>query len=160
MYRVKHRGPSVRLAASISIGLATLISCSSPAISDDAMIGAFNRNRVFFEQVVEQSRSIQLVCPDHNDRNICQPKDASELQAKLRQQLGFPVERIYVDVNRSDSLWIPVQTTGYLSISSSTRGYVYCKCQLTPVTKDTLSEEAHGYSFRPINNGWMLFVAN
>lgn len=79
---------------------------------------------------------------------------------KWQRELHLPIKDIYIYRRRDGSLWIPVQTYGYLSISSSTRGYVFCRHQLGPVTSDTPAEDKQGYSFRPIGDGWMLYVAN
>jgi hypothetical protein len=57
------------------------------------------------------------------------------------------------------SLWVPMEEYGFLSISSWGRGYVYCECPLTPVTKDTNQETDNGVWYKPIEDGWMLYIA-
>jgi hypothetical protein len=74
--------------------------------------------------------------------------------------MQFPIERISIIRNSTESLWIPIQTYGALSMSSATRGYVYCKCSLSPTTRDTLEAAFQGENgewFRPIGGNWMLY---
>jgi hypothetical protein len=113
-----------------------------------------------FDDVARDSFSDKPDCPHPRDPYVCEPRRSGELIAELKGKLGLPIKEIYIDRQRYNSLWIPVETYGYLSISSSTRGYVFCRQQLTPVTNDTLAANAQGYSFRPIGEGWMLYGAN
>ena len=136
-----------------------LPSCTKPPISDDQFISAFRRDRALFESLVQESYASPFVCPFKSDPDICLPKNVLSLQRRLEQRLGLPVLDVYVKRHLNDSLWIPMEEYGYLSMSSWVRGYVYCKCSLSPLTKDTDQEMENGVWYRPIEDGWMLFIA-
>jgi hypothetical protein len=140
--------------------LGLLCSCSGHPLTDEALITMFEQNKSIFGELVSESYSGTPNCLSPRDPDICAPNLSSQIMAQWNGKLKLPIKDMYIDRRRWDALWIPVQTYGYLSISSSTRGYVYCRHQLTPVTSDTLAESRNGYSFRPIGDGWMLYVAN
>lgn len=139
-----------------------LASCANPPMTDDNLIAIFGRNRaVFAELAASASSFVGPNCVDSGP-SICVPTGAEAIKDRLKLQLTLPVAGIYVKRSQGGSLWIPVQTYGSLSISSSTRGYVYCECSLEPSTGDTieaLAQGTNGVWYRPIENGWMLFAA-
>ncbi len=143
-----------------AVVLALLGSCAGHPLTDETLITIFEQNKKVFYAVAQDSFSSKPVCPHPQDPYLCDPKGSSELIARLKRELHLEIKEIYIDRKRYESLWIPVETYGYLSMSSSTRGYVFCRHQLTPVTNNTLAVDAQGYSFRPIGDGWMLYVAN
>jgi hypothetical protein len=161
MHSVKAITPSRRAWFSVPISaLLCLVSCSQQhPLTDDQMIQAFNLNRELFEQMARQSLD-RPDCPYANNPHSCVPRDAKLIESRLRQTTQFPIERISIIRNATVSLWIPIQTYGALSMSSATRGYVYCKCSLGPTTRDTLEAAFHGENgewFRPIGGDWMLY---
>jgi hypothetical protein len=159
--RISTRSLSLEANLRFSLGLVSLplISCSRP-LTDDRLIFVFDQNWKVFDGVVGRVSRGNPDCVPSQDHDICEPRNATEIVAGLRRQLGAPVEGIYVNRKLHNSLWIPIETTGLLSMSSSTRGYVYSASPLTPFVTDTLSEDTRGYSYKPIRNGWMLYVAN
>jgi hypothetical protein len=137
-----------------------LSSCMGHHTTDDQLIKTFQQNRGLFEELARDSTSEHINCPYINDPDICVPKDAGELQGKFKRALSVPIESIYIKRKLNGSLWLPVETYGVLSTGSETRGYVYCACSLAPTTKDTRdSPPDNGIWYRPISDGWMLFVA-
>jgi hypothetical protein len=145
--------------SSMLVLLLWLTSCNHSPRSDDQLIAAFQRHHVFFDRIVGESYAGPPDCPFANDPDVCEPKNAKTLRNLIKQELALPVEGVYRKRRRGDSLWIPIETRGILSMSSFTRGYVYCKCSLTPLTKDTLGEPENGSWYRPIGDGWMLYIA-
>ena len=135
-------------------------SCGGHALTDSRLITAFENNRDLFDEVARTSVAGLLACRSQREPSLCEPEDSPKLVRQLTQRLGLPIQAIYVNRKMSDSLWIPVETSGILSISSSTRGYVYCACTLAPLTNDTVSVGERGTSYRPIGVGWMLYVSN
>jgi hypothetical protein len=137
-----------------------LTSCMGHPTTDDQLIKTFQQNRGLFEEAARDSTPEHINCPYVKYPDICVPKDAQGLQDRFKRTLSVPIESIYIKRKLNGSLWLPVETYGVLSMSSETRGYVYCACSLTPTTKDTLdSPPDNGVWYRPIGDGWMLFVA-
>jgi hypothetical protein len=146
------------LCAIIALGL--LGSCSGHPLTDEALIATFEQNKAVFRELVSESYASAPSCLGPRDSDICVPTVSHQLKAEWGGKVKLPIKDLYIDRRHHDSLWIPVQTYGYLSISSSTRGYVFCRNPLAPITRDTLAENRNGYSFRPIGDGWMLYIAN
>ncbi len=149
----------LRLAL-LLIAILGVTSCSRRPLTDDRLITAFRENRAVFNEVRQASYSAQPACDFKNDPEVCLPRDSQDLKTRLKQKLALPVEDIYIDRRLGDSLWIAIETSGILGISSSTRGYVYCMCALTPTSKDTLQENENGRWYKPIEDGWMIYVVN
>jgi hypothetical protein len=150
------------LVAGCTLFLA-LTSCaeSKPARTDDDLIAIFRQNSATFDNLVARSLSSPPNC-EAKDPNICEPVGANDVQADVSHQLGLQVEAVYIKRNLSNSLWVPVESYGYWGMSSSSRGYVYCRCSLGPQTKDTLEaigQGTNGTWYRQIEDGWMLFAA-
>ncbi len=140
--------------------LPLVVSCTKPPLTDDDLIASFQRNRSLFKELAFASPALDRDCTS-KDSSICVPKASQGLENKLKSQLHLPILDFYIKRDLGDSLWIPVQTYGPMSMSSSGRGYVYCKCSLGPLTGDTieaLGKGANGVWYRPIEDGWMLFA--
>jgi hypothetical protein len=147
---------ATRILGLLFLVILWITSCGRRPLTDDELIAAFRRDRTIFDAVVRDTYANPFVCSFQND---CVPKNVKPLQERLKQTLGLPVEAVYIKRELCDSLWIPIETYGFLSISSWTRGYVYCRCSLTPATQDTNEEMDNGVWYRPIGDGWMLFIA-
>jgi len=136
-------------------------ACKGHPLTDEQMIALFQRNMDLFDQVAQES-SLQPICPYANNPYSCVPSGSQQIENRLKRRLSLSIQRIYIDRKLNDSLWIPIETYGALSLSSATRGYVYCKCSLTPLTQNTidaLAQGANGVWYKPIGNGWMLFAS-
>jgi len=137
-----------------------LVSCQQQRpLTDEQMIQAFNQHQALFEEIARQALD-RPDCPYANNPHSCVPKDAKSIESRLRREMPFPLKEIYIIRDAGESLWIPTETYGYLSISSATRGYVYCKCSLGSTTADTLEAVFRGENgewFRPIGGDWMLW---
>lgn len=146
----------------VVLGVLLLVtSCTRPPLTDEKLITSFRQNRAIFVELASALSAADLNCAG-KDPSICVLKGSPSIENKLKLQSGLPIQSVYVKRNLGDSLWVPVQTYGPLSMSSSTRGYVYCKCSLEPLTRNTieaLGQGTNGIWYRPIENGWMLFAA-
>lgn len=149
-----------RHCALMLFAVVSLASCSSSPITDDRLISIFLRNRSVFESIAQRALAERPYCHNPPDAAFCDPKGSVELVSELRKDSGLPISEMYINRKIGASLWIPVQTYGPLSISSSTRGYVYSGATLLPIVKDTLDDEIRGYSYRPIGFGWMIYLSN
>jgi hypothetical protein len=143
----------------LTLALLGFTSCSGHPATDAQLITAFKRNSTFFDTIARESNVAVQVCPYQNDPDICVPKDVQKLKDRVKNTLSLPVEDIHIERKRGNSLWISIESYGILSTRTSTRGYVYCECSLTPTTKNTLYEIENGIWYRPIGNGWALFIA-
>jgi hypothetical protein len=140
--------------------LSLLAACARPPLTDDDLIKAFQRNRRVFDAIASQSNASNPDCSE-KDPTICVPKTARSLESEFKRKTGLPVKAIYFKIDLSRSLWIPLESYGPLSMSSSSRGYVFCKCNLLPITQDTieaLGQGTNGEWYRPLDGGWMLFA--
>jgi hypothetical protein len=148
----------LELAIVASLGLA---SCgkSRPARTDDDLIAVFRQNRAAFDRLI----AISFASTDcvSKGSSICEAAGSKAVVSELSSRLGLPIEAAYIKRNLLNSLWLPVESYGPWSMSSSSRGYVYCKCSLEPLTQNTLEalgQGTNGVWYRPVESGWMLFA--
>lgn len=134
-------------------------SCTRHSLTDEQLTSIFREKRPMFDRVLHESLAPFQGCEFKQTDAICIPKDERAIKQWLAEGLGIQIEDVYINRNLGNSLWIPIETHGHLSISSWTRGYVHCICALSPETKDTLQAYGNGNWYRPLGNGWRIYVA-
>jgi hypothetical protein len=154
------RGFSMSLLLITTVGAFLLASCQGRVRSDDELAAAFSSNEQSFDAIASTYTAGRVLCPHRNYPDDCVLSGADEVGGRL---VGDRlVQVIYVKRNRGgdDGVWMPVESYGALSISSSTRGYVYLDNPPSTLVKDTLDPGTNGSYYKPFKGNWYLFVAN
>lgn len=88
------------------------------------------------------------------------PTGAQNIFNQLKLQTNFKKMQMYVKKNAHNSLWLPVELTGWLSTSSSAYGYVYSATPLEPITDNVTQNLKDRQAYKAIGENWYLFVSN
>ena len=102
----------------------------------------------------------EMNCPYRNDPNICEPKGADAVLARLKRETLFKDIEFYVKKGSTRVLWVPVELRGYLSTSSSTVGYVYSSTPLSPLLGSVWDHVEDRQAYKNISGSWYVFVGN
>jgi hypothetical protein len=138
------------------LGLALFTACGK-LISDDELARTFMAKENWFNAIASAYTAGSVTCSHPDD---CKLTGAQEAASHLLREAH--VEVIYVKRNSGgdDGVWLPVETTGILSISSSTRGYAYLDRAPARTVTDTFSILENGTYCKQLKGNWYLFVGN
>jgi hypothetical protein len=137
-----------------------LTGCGSYHASDAVLVSAFESNRALFDELASVSMSGELNCPYAHDPDICVPEGSDRLFAQLKRGTDFRDIEFYVKKGPPRVLWIPVETRGYLSINSSSVGYVYSPALLSPLVGSVWDDFEDRSAYKSISGSWYLFLSN
>jgi hypothetical protein len=100
------------------------------------------------------------VCADKRHADICTVAGIQDALSHLRENVG--IQSVYVKRHHpgDDGVWLPVQTYGVMSMSSSNRGYVYLKSPPSALITDTLNDDTKGSHYKSLKGHWYLFTTN
>ena len=136
--------------------------CRHKPLSDDRLAHIWLSNENWFEQISSAYVAGKVDCSNERDPDICLGTGSEAAISNLRRNAG--IQSVYVKRNRGDDngVWLPVETYGVLSTSSSTRGYVYLGQPPRPrmTVDDTLAADSKGTKLKPIKDHWFIFVVN
>jgi hypothetical protein len=133
--------------------------CRAKIITDQELTSRFLANEESFNALSDSSEAGNVSCPHKDDPNICYVANSRALIASLHGD--DPSPDIYVKRNRGseNGIWLPVQSYGVMSNSSSIRGYVYLATPPSELVQDTLEESRNGIHYRRLKGRWFLFSA-
>jgi hypothetical protein len=139
---------------------AFILGCHQKPLSDSLLADRFSVNENWFDDVSSRYASGQIICDDKRDTDICIVTVPRDVLSHLQQSAG--VQSVYVKRNHpdDDGVWFPIQTYGFMSMSSSTRGYVYLKNPPSALISDTLDDDTKGNHYKSLKDHWYLFTAN
>jgi hypothetical protein len=137
-----------------------LSGCTRKPLTDADLAKSFFTNREWFGEVSSSYNNNHITCSNRTDPDICVISDAQSAITRLRGDAR--VQSVYVKRNHDgdNGLWMPVQTYGVMSTSSSTRGYIYLKNAPKVTVGDTLAADRKGTYYRALSGQWYLFVSN
>jgi hypothetical protein len=152
----------VRLHFAVWLLLAPLsfvIGCRAKVITDQELVSRFSAHEESFNALSKSYEAGEVICPSKDDQNICKLANSESLLPSLHG--SDPVKDVYVKRNLGgdDGIWLPVQSYGAMSMSSSSRGYVYLKRPPSELISDTLEESRNGTHYRRLKGNWFLFSA-
>lgn len=136
-----------------------LLACRDHPRTDADLATAFHSNTRWFADLAGAYTAGDVACQRSDLGPNCRIRHHSEAIDSLRSRAH--VEEVYVleSAGAADGLWMPVEVYGILSMSSSVRGYVYLKRPATGSVANTLDVFAKGRHYKPLGDGWYLFVA-
>jgi len=149
-----------RFGVSVLVLSILATACASYHVTDAALVSAFEKNRTLFDELASVSMSGELNCPYRNDPNICESQRADAILARLKGGTGFKGLESYIKNGPTRVLWVPVETKGYLSMSSSTVGYVYSSTPLSPLVGSVWDDFEDRQAYKNIYGSWYVFVTN
>ena len=140
--------------------LALLVGCTNKPKSDDDLAQPFVANKEWFSVLASSYLEGHVTCPSKNDPDICVLSDSSAAISHLRKDAH--IQSVYIKRNRAgdNGIWIPVQSYGVMSTSSSTRGYVYLESSPAVTVSSTFSNDQKGSHYKPLEGRWYLFIVN
>ena len=139
---------------------ATAVGCGHKPINDEELERNFLASESLFVQLSSAYSQREIQCVDSQHPDSCLLRDQRSILEALGRKAH--VRSAYVKKNRTkdNGLWLPVQTYGILSTSSSTRGYVYLQHPTKVTVSNTLDIDTKGASYRPLTDGWYIFIVN
>jgi hypothetical protein len=150
------------IMALILIGtvLALFMGCTHKPLTDGDLTKAFLANREAFRALSVSYAEGHVSCGNKNDPDICVMSGSESVISRLREDAH--VQSAYVKRDRAgdNGLWLPVETYGAMSTSSSTRGYVYLDSSPVDTVPDTLSTDKKGSHYKLLEDHWYLFTVN
>lgn len=144
------------------VGLAALVfAACGRARTDDNLMAVFSSNEKWFDEIASAYDAGRITCPYRNDPEICLISGARG--ALLHLSHDARVQEVYVKRNRGyeNGVWFPVETYGFLSTDTQTRGYVYLDDPPGMTVQDTLEKfMVRGSFFKPVKGHWYLYAVD
>jgi hypothetical protein len=134
------------------------VGCRTKVITDQELTSRFLANEESFNALSSSYEAGNVNCPHKDDPDIC---DVANSRAFIASLHGDDPLSVYVKRNRGseNGIWLPVQSYGVMSTSSSIRGYVYLATPPPELIQDTLEESRNGIHYRRLKGRWFLFSA-
>jgi hypothetical protein len=144
----------------IMIALAFVVGCQQKPPTDKVLSTDFSSNKESFFLLSKAYDAGHVVCSDAGDPDICSLEDSTAVVDELRRRAHVEAAYVKKAHSKDDGIWLPVQTYGVMSTSSSSRGYVFLRHPPSASVKDTLDVDAKGSYYKALAGGWYLFVQN
>jgi hypothetical protein len=140
------------------LGMFTFVGCHHAPLSDEDLTRSFLSNEGSFRNLAAIYTSGHALCSEKSDADTCVLSVSQVDPSHILRSAHVQVVYVKKHHGADDGLWLPVQTYGAMSTSSSTRGYVYLDSSPQFTVPDTLGVDKKGSFYKPLKKGWYIFT--